>query len=695
MKKNEDLEELLKLEKEYRNQENHSQCMNICLKILNEIQDFSQNQKFDIISKLFLYENQSNYVRIHLMHELFQNNNFINSISIKKKYYQLLIDSLKQGNSSDLSEEKNEIIKLYEKSSLNNFEEIDKYIVNIVSDIYNIDNIKINNDINYIMSSELQPLKKTKSFNEIKIKSTPIESSDKRLDPLETLSPQSCVQTSFEDFNTNRPPDFNFSVQKIISPSENSRNKIKELMKKYKPNLNLPLIIISVSANLNRSQFLELIKNIFIKMKYRLVCNIKDSEYENINIYEYHTKNCCENLKYVLKKKYSKNQFQVLTILKSNENNFNTGINTFLNDINERKVSIKPIKGSEQSIIQFIINFLNKFSISMNKIKIIKQSKCLLKYNLESRLTTLINNHKQEIYKKSNIPNDILYSSKNKNYHKLIEEETYVEKINNQASKYYELYRILSKSEYELGKALNNFIDEFKKMYLSLNYGKIINLDTKSIMMEIVKIMELCTNTLNSTYNNKQNNNIEYFSLASEQFLFSKIYYMIYDIYNQKYKKQNNDFLLIQKEINENLSINEIIHKIGVKERFQSKELIPYKSVLNILSMIPLERCLTKKFEILTSASLEIRKCAFEYSHGRHELDSMDDELPIIIYIATQIKIVNIFAELKILEDYFKIILRDDLIQNKMITNLLSSLMYVTKNWNSEKLDFNENIIYE
>ena len=73
----------------------------------------------------------------------------------------------------------------------------------------------------------------------------------------------------------------------------------------------------------------------------------------------------------------------------------------------------------------------------------------------------------------------------------------------------------------------------------------------------------------------------------------------------------------------------------------------------------------------------------------------MDDELPIIIYIATQIKIVNIFAELKILEDYFKIILRDDLIQNKMITNLLSSLMYVTKNWNSEKLDFNENIIFE
>ena len=691
MKKNENnIDKLLTLEQEYRNKENHSECLDICLKILDEIKLLSENKKFDIISKLFLFENQSNYVRIHLMYELFQNNNFIDSLSIKRKYYKLLIDSLKNGNANDLSKEKNEIIKLYDNCEINNFEEIDKYIVNYVVDIDNI-----NNNINYIINEKF-PFKKSKScINELIINQPNLESSVDRFNQQEVTNPQITAQSSFDEINSNRQTDFNISVQKIISPSENERNKMKALMSKYKPNQNLPMVIITVSVNLNRNQFLELIKNIFLKMKYKLICNIKNTEYENLNIFEYHPKNCCENLKFICKRKFVRNQFQVLTILKSNENNFNTGINTFLNDINERKVSIKPIKGSEQSIIQFIINFLNKFSISMNKIKIIKQSKCLLKYNLESRLTTLINNHKQEIYKKSNIPNDILYSSKNKNYHKLIEEETYVEKTNNNASKYYELYRILSKSEYELGKALNNFIDEFKKMYLSLNYGKIINLDTKSIMMEIVKIMELCTNTLNSTYNNKQNNNIEYFSLASEQFLFSKIYYMIYDIYNQKYKKQNNDFLLIQKEINENLSINEIIHKIGVKERFQSKELIPYKSVLNILSMIPLERCLTKKFEILTSASLEIRKCAFEYSHGRHELDSMDDELPIIIYIATQIKIVNIFAELKILEDYFKIILRDDLIQNKMITNLLSSLMYVTKNWNSEKLDFNENIIFE
>jgi len=689
MKKNENnLDKLLILEQEYRDKENNLECFNTCLNILEEIKLFSDNKKFDIISKLFLFENQSNYVRIHLMYELFQNNNFINSLSIKRKYYKLLIDSLNIGNATDLLNEKNGIIKLYDKCELNNFEEIDKYIVNFVSNISNI-----NNDINYAIKDKLT-FRKTKSFiNELKIKPTTIESSDKILDSQDTINPQSCVQTSFEDINSGRQSDFNVSVQKIISPSENERNKIKQLMRKYKPNQNLPMVIITVSVNLNKNQFLKLIENIIIKMKYKLICNIKDTEYENVNIFEYHPKNCCENLKYIFKRKFIRNQIQVLTILKTNENNFNTGISSFLNDTSERKLSIKAIKGNEQNLIQFIINFLQKFCISMNKIKVIKQSKCLLKYNIEENLLKIINNRKNEIYKKSNIPNDLLNTSRNSNYQKLLDDKTYVEKTNYQASKYYELYKILSKNDYELGKTLNNFVEDFKKKYQSLTIYQIYTIDTKLIMIDIVKIIELSTNTLNSSYNNYQNNDSVYFSLASEQFLFSKIYYIIYDIYDKKYKKQNNDFLLVQKEINEKLSIKEIIEKIGIKPKFRSNEDFPYKSVIDILSMISFERSLRKKFEILTAASLEIRTCVLEYSNGKHELDSMDDELPIIIYIATQIKVANMFAELNIVDDYFRIISRDDLMQNKMITNLLSSLIYITKNWNSELCDFNENKI--
>ena len=174
------------------------------------------------------------------------------------------------------------------------------------------------------------------------------------------------------------------------------------------------------------------------------------------------------------------------------------------------------------------------------------------------------------------------------------------------------------------------------------------------------------------------------------KFLFSKIYYIIYDIYDKKYKKQNNDFLLTQKEINENLSIKEIIKKIGIKEKFRSKEEFPYKSVIDILGMISFERSLRKKFEILTSASLEIRTCVLEYSNGKYELDSMDDELPIIIYLVTQINIENLFAELYMIDDYIKCTMRDELIQNKMVTNLLSSLSYISLKWDKKTNSFEE-----
>ena len=697
MKENENIniDELLISEKKYRESKDHIECLDTCLKILNEIKLASNNYKYEIISKLFLYQDQSNYVRIYLMHALFQDNNFINSRNLKKKYYQLLINSFKNETSTDLIKAKNDIIELFKKCDLDNFDEIDKYIVTLVSTPLSIstnEELKEKYDTEKNLINEgKESFRRNKSVCNTLLTSS-LSSSAKRLEPQDNFIPQSSsIQTSFEDINTNRPCDINLSVQKIMTTSEQKKSEVKQLLKKYKTNSNLPLIIMSVSANLNRNQFLELIKNIFLKLNYKIICNIKDSEFENLNIYQYKPKNCCENIKYFLKNKYVKNEFQVSVILKNDENNFSKGINSFLNDIYERKISIKSIKGNEQSIIQFLINFLSKFCLSINKFKFIKQSKSLLKYNIEELLQKIIQNKKNEIYKSIKLPRDILQNSQNSNYQKLIDDETYVEKTNIQANKYYELYRILSKGEYELGKSIKLFIDNFKKKYKSMSLTEINNLDTKTIMTEVVKIIELCTNTLNSSYNNNQNNDITYFSLASEQFLFNKIYYVIYDIYNKKYQNQNNEFLLKQKEINEKLNINELFTKIGVKQKFRGTEDVPYKSVIDIVNMVPLEKSLKKKFEILTKGSLEIRTCILEYTNGKYELDSMDDELPIIIYIATQVKVSNLFAELNIIDDYIKSILRDDLIQNKMVTNLLSSLMFISKFWNSENLSFDQN----
>ena len=59
MKENENIniDDLLLSEKNYRESGEYNECLDVCIKILNQIKSTSNNP-FDIISKLFLYTNQ-------------------------------------------------------------------------------------------------------------------------------------------------------------------------------------------------------------------------------------------------------------------------------------------------------------------------------------------------------------------------------------------------------------------------------------------------------------------------------------------------------------------------------------------------------------------------------------------------------------------------------------------------------------
>ena len=207
--------------------------------------------------------------------------------------------------------------------------------------------------------------------------------------------------------------------------------------------------------------------------------------------------------------------------------------------------------------------------------------------------------------------------------------------------------------------------------------------------MKIIKLFEFETSNLNTSFNNQNNEyDTNYIMVASEQYIFNKIYFLLFNIYCEKYKKQNEKIIKIQQEINNKYKTIEICNKLQVNSIYLGKEQEPFKSVVNIIEQIQFEKFLHKKFEILTQASLEIRKCILEYTDGRFELESMDDELPIIIFISTQVKVDNFIAELNMLDDYIKCSMRDNLVQNKMVTNLLSSLLYLTKSWNSETENF-------
>ena len=674
------LHELLNKEQENRDKKCYSECLSICINIIKLITNYKEDNIFDTISTLFHYKNQSNYVKIGIITYMISNN-YLKIISnknynLKEKYYQLLVDSLKKDIINDRMKEKNDIIKFFEESKINNYDKLDKYILSLESIFTNEKLICSDRDI---FNNSAQQ----KSIIKFDGKSI-IENNDLDEDLIVDESQQNQITQIglVEDLNNNA---FDLNNINNISKNKLSDNE-KYLMKKYKPNNKLPMIMISVSVNLNSSGFMDLIGKTFSKLNYRNICTIKSNLRDNINIYEYHPKNFFEGFLYCLsnKRAFIKSVFQVITILKKDENNFSSGINYYLNDYYERKIVIKTVRGREKNIINFIIKYLKLFSSSVNKIKIIKQSKVFTKYNLEQILNEEIKKRKELLLKSINYPK--------KNLMQFIEEETIVEKSNKKANQYYDIYKTLSNKEYELGKSIFDFIEKFKNKYNEItspnSEEKIEDFNTRPLMADIVKMIELTSNTLNCNFNNNNNFNSNFFATASEQFIFNKIYHYLYNIYNKKYEKENEEYISIKKDIKDSITINEIINNVQINNKYKGNDDFPYKNVIETINKIEYEKYIKNKFKILTQSSLEMRNYYLDYTSGKEELVSMDDELPIVIYIITQLNIGNLFAELNMIDDYIKCTMRDELVQNKMVTNLLSGMLYICKNWDTKTKKF-------
>ena len=677
------LRDLLINEEQSRLNQNYTECLNTCLKILKILSILKAKEQtiFDILSKIFLKKNQSNFVRIGTIFHIIRNNymNIYDNKNLKSKYYQLLIDSFKNDQINDKLEDKQKLISLFESSNKTNFKSMDSFILSL--------------DVLYIpekSNSDDAVLKKLNVNKELGINDNKNDLEEGLIH--EETQINEITQLGLVDNLHKQSLDIYSDVQVINenASQKDNNNNYKFINKKYKVNTKLPMIVMSISVNLNTNDFMKLVHDTFIKLNYKNVMNVKSTLYDNINIYEYNTNNVFKKMVYCLfnDKTFKRNVFQVSTVLQKDENNFTSGLNYFLNDNNEKKLAIKTIKGNEKNIIAFMIKYLKLIAGSVNKIKIIKQSKILFKYDLEKILNEQIQMKKNILLKNINIPK--------KKFLIKDDEETIVEKSNKKVNRFYEIYKILSNIEYELGKSINDFVENFREKYKDLNNDKgkdiIETIKTRDIMAEIIKLIEHTTNTLNCYYNqeNNINYNTNFYNSATEQFIFNKIYHYLYEIYDLKYKKCNEEFILVKKEINENMEIKDIISNLNIKKVYISNDPIPFMPVIENINKLQLEKCLKNKFKIITQSSLEIRNCILEYTGGKYELESMDDELPIIIYLVTQINIENLFAELYMIDDYIKCTMRDELIQNKMVTNLLSSLSYISLKWDKKTNSFEE-----
>lgn len=212
-----------------------------------------------------------------------------------------------------------------------------------------------------------------------------------------------------------------------------------------------------------------------------------------------------------------------------------------------------------------------------------------------------------------------------KNYESLNEEDnSIVDFSNKEAMNFYELYRILSQENYELGKSVSDFIKNFKEE------NSEVCKSCKEIprqMESILKFIETCVSAFFCYFNygkSATEKMLPYVRPAVENILFKKLYDVLYDLYAEKFNEENARFKESQEKIRNQLSNDEIMEyleinkKFRVKEHFgNSKNKVPFKATIDYFNKIEYEHTPKDKFQTLMWANLELRKEVLDITRGK------------------------------------------------------------------------------
>ena len=342
----------------------------------------------------------------------------------------------------------------------------------------------------------------------------------------------------------------------------------------------------------------------------------------------------------------------------------------FLENRYDRLVELKEITGSQIDGENLILNFLKKFTKISKDIKIIRKAEGYFN-SLETTLNNSFTEQNHEI-------NKMMGS----NY--INENATMLETINKEATNYYEIYKILTQENYELGKSVTIFINDFKIKNNDIEQSK--NLLPQQ-MKEIISMINSCEDTFNNYFNkNGAENTYKFAKPAIEKFIFNKLYFQLYDLYSSKYEEDNKKYMEKKELINKNLSIEKIMDYLKMKETIKclneykkNENSKPYKSTIDYVNKMEYEQNPKIKFEIILGAGLDLRNTILGNNNGKYELESIDDELPIYIYICTQINIKNIYAELYMTEDYLiNAFINEE--ESNVLKNMINAVSFISNN---------------
>ena len=271
-----------------------------------------------------------------------------------------------------------------------------------------------------------------------------------------------------------------------------------------------------------------------------------------------------------------------------------------------------------------IISFIKCLLKKVRKMRVLRKSEGM---NLDSIIEEQLSSNRKEILKS-------LGPSSPYSYEKLTEEDnSLIDYSNKEASNFYEFYRILSQDNYDLGKSVSDFVTEFKNKYKNVEESK--NLLPKP-MEEIVKFINDCVSTFHCYFNFGKSNTekmLPYCRPAVEKFIFNKLYFLLYDLYDKRYEEENRKFVINQNNLKVKLSVEKIMDYLEIKKKFRGENMenetsfvsthhiIPYKSTIDCINKLEFEQTPKDKFDCLMKASLELRNSILDMTKGKVKIN--------------------------------------------------------------------------
>lgn len=125
-------------------------------------------------------------------------------------------------------------------------------------------------------------------------------------------------------------------------------------------------------------------------------------------------------------------------------------------------------------------------------------------------------------------------------------------------------------------------------------------------------------------------------------------------------KKANKKFWLIEEE-------NE--QKISGLDLNQNQSKFPYYDAIRELEKIESCSSLRDKFDYIVSSNTLMKMNVIDFYHGKEEIVTMDDELPLLIFVVLHSKILNSFSQISLVDDYLSCFSEFD-VERRFLFNL-------------------------